>query len=153
MRSLLHDSLTLLPCYYYCHYYYHYYHYSPATRLTAFVQNSQPGAPNPPPMWLGFVYAVVFFALQIISTLFLNKYFHHSMRTGMRVRSCLTTVAYRKTMKVRRGDGGGCVQSTHFSLSVSVSISVSVSDTHTHTHTSSWTVSPGKSSPLVRSSI
>lgn len=67
--------------------------------ITSFVQTS--ASNQAPPVWMGFVWCVVFFVLQVSSTFALNKYFHNSMRCAMRVKACLTTACYRKMMKVR----------------------------------------------------
>jgi ATP-binding cassette subfamily C (CFTR/MRP) protein 1 len=68
--------------------------------ITSYVKSGQ-GT-----LGMGIILAIIFFALQIISSFALNKYFHYSTRTGMRIRACLTAACYRKLMKVHISNSG-----------------------------------------------
>jgi ABC-type multidrug transport system fused ATPase/permease subunit len=70
------------------------------TQLTQFVINTQAPTAAPPPLWLGIIFALVLFALQLLASATLGRYFYHSSRFGMKVRSVLAAVCYRKMMRL-----------------------------------------------------
>ena len=48
--------------------------------------------------WKGYFYAAIIFATTIAQTLFLAQYFHRMFLIGMRIRTTLVGVIYRKAL-------------------------------------------------------
>lgn len=69
--------------------------------ITSFALQTQTNPPGQdPPLYMGIVYAVIFFILQEITSLALARYFYHASLFGMKVKTTLTVVLYRKLMKL-----------------------------------------------------
>ncbi|XP_077284669.1 multidrug resistance-associated protein 1-like [Arctopsyche grandis] len=51
-------------------------------------------------VWKGYLYAVLLFLVAMIQTLVLSQYFHRMFLVGLRIRTALTSVIYRKALKL-----------------------------------------------------
>ncbi|OZJ01918.1 hypothetical protein BZG36_05007 [Bifiguratus adelaidae] len=67
--------------------------------ILSFGQASYYG-PNPPPVGLGYMYCVILYAMQCLSSLFNHHNFQNSMITGFSVRTVLITSLYRKSLRL-----------------------------------------------------
>ncbi|TPX31925.1 hypothetical protein SmJEL517_g04837 [Synchytrium microbalum] len=68
-------------------------------QIIIFVQKSAT-SPNPPPLYMGFVWVIVLFVLQIMSAVFQNRFQVLSAGHGMAVRATLTSVVYKKALRL-----------------------------------------------------
>ncbi|KAI5806479.1 multidrug resistance-associated protein 1 [Peziza echinospora] len=66
--------------------------------LIAFVASYQTDKPQP--VYRGLAIAAVMFFASFVQTLTLHQYFQHSFETGLRIRSSLTAVIYKKSMRL-----------------------------------------------------
>ncbi|KAJ3030728.1 UNVERIFIED_CONTAM: hypothetical protein HDU68_007939 [Siphonaria sp. JEL0065] len=58
------------------------------------------GDANPPPLWLGFVYVIVMFAMNMIGSTCNQFYFSRANAYGMSARGTLTAAIYRKSLRL-----------------------------------------------------
>jgi ATP-binding cassette subfamily C (CFTR/MRP) protein 1 len=52
------------------------------------------------PIWLGYLYCVLLFLINVLSTILVNQYFHMVMTQGMRIRTGLRAAIYRKSLRL-----------------------------------------------------
>ena len=51
-------------------------------------------------VWHGYLYAVLLFVVTALQILSLNYYFNRMMVIGMRIRTCLVSAVYRKSLRL-----------------------------------------------------
>ena len=68
-------------------------------RIINFISETQSSFP-PPPVYLGFLYVVILFSLQLIATVAVNYYFLVTMTIGLKVRTSLIGAVFRKVLKM-----------------------------------------------------
>ncbi|XP_065206730.1 multidrug resistance-associated protein 1-like isoform X3 [Planococcus citri] len=54
-------------------------------------------------MWRGYMYAIALFLVAFVQTLLLSQYFHRMYIVGLRVRTCLVSIIYKKALTISNG--------------------------------------------------
>ncbi|KAK7601472.1 hypothetical protein V9T40_008913 [Parthenolecanium corni] len=55
------------------------------------------------PMWRGYFYASLLLVINVIQTLLLSQYFHRMFKIGIRIRTALIAVIYKKSLTISSG--------------------------------------------------
>ena len=75
--------------------------------LIKFIQDTEDDDVRDPPISTGYTYVALMFVSAIVQSTVLHQYFHRAYRTGMRLKSSVTSLVFEKALRIRPGAVSG----------------------------------------------